>query len=145
MTLAQGPTTLKTALILIFPDFLYKHASLVTKEQTFILSLSDFTHNGRWKIRNDYRDDSKGKSHQLIWTKANLEEQIKLFEEGKLAGGYGKAQVDAIRLDFNESIQAIAMSGLTLRQPTQDSMGLRGKRVYQVKMKSNEGKRSYKS
>ena len=39
---------------------------------------------------------SKGKSHQLLWSKESVEEMIKLFKEGKLEGGYGKGQVDAI-------------------------------------------------
>ncbi len=46
----------------------------------YICRLPEFTHGGKWQVVDDWRNDANGVAHQLLWTKEDVEGQIKKFE-----------------------------------------------------------------
>ena len=44
--------------------------------------LPEFTHGGKWEVVDDWRNDANGVTHQLIWTKEDIEGRMKNYEAG---------------------------------------------------------------
>ena len=46
----------------------------------FFFSLPEFSHGGKLEVVQDWRDETKGIHHKLLWTKEDIESQMKQFE-----------------------------------------------------------------